>query len=140
MKLNLRCLQLLVTILLIIASVPVTSAAEPKVLNIGWTGGSSWTSLPDRVASERGFYDKEGLRVRYIQFQGTNLMLSALLASELDYVTILPFIAGAVLAVTPYKGKSGSVVLINPVQPYQVHVELFALAGIVEHLGLMECP
>jgi len=65
-------------------------AAEPKTINIGWTGGSGWTALPDRVASERGFYEKEGLRVRYIQFQGTNLMLSALLANELDYVTILP--------------------------------------------------
>jgi ABC-type nitrate/sulfonate/bicarbonate transport system substrate-binding protein len=81
----------------------VTSAAEPKVVNIGWTGGSSWTSLPDRVASERGFYEKEGLRVRYIQFQGTNLMLSALLANELDYVTILPFIAGAATRGLPVK-------------------------------------
>jgi ABC-type nitrate/sulfonate/bicarbonate transport system substrate-binding protein len=103
MKLNLRCLQLLAAIVLIIGSVPVTNAAEPKVLNIGWTGGSSWTSLPDRVASERGFYDKEGLRVRYIQFQGTNLMLSALLANELDYVTILPFIAGAATRGLPVK-------------------------------------
>ena len=103
MKLNLRCLQLLVTIVLIIGSAPVTSAAESKVLNIGWTGGSSWTSLPDRVASERGFYEKEGVRVRYIQFQGTNLMLSALLANELDYVTILPFIAGAATRGLPVK-------------------------------------
>jgi ABC-type nitrate/sulfonate/bicarbonate transport system substrate-binding protein len=103
MKLNLHCLQLLVTVVLTIGSVPVTSAAEPKVVNIGWTGGSSWTSLPDRVASERGFYEKEGLRVRYIQFQGTNLMLSALLANELDYVTILPFIAGAATRGLPVK-------------------------------------
>ncbi|MET0583452.1 MAG: ABC transporter substrate-binding protein, partial [Candidatus Binatia bacterium] len=60
-------------------------AAESKVLNIGWTGGSAWTALPDRIAAERGFFEKEGLRVRYIQFQGTNLMLSALMANELDY-------------------------------------------------------
>ena len=83
--------------------VPVTNAADSKLVNIGWTGGSSWTSLPDRVASERGFYEKEGLRVRYIQFQGTNLMLSALLANELDYVTILPFIAGAATRGLPVK-------------------------------------
>ena len=51
--------------------------------------------FPDRIAVERGFFEKEGLRVRYVQFQGTNLMLSALMANELDYVTILPFIAGA---------------------------------------------
>ena len=54
------------------------NGAEPKVLNIGWTGGTAWTALPDRIAMERGFFEKEGLRVRYIQFQGTNLMLSAL--------------------------------------------------------------
>ena len=78
-------------------------SAEPKVLNIGWTGGSAWTALPDRIALERGFYEKEDLRVRYIQFQGTNLMLSALLANELDYVTILPFIAGAATRGLPVK-------------------------------------
>jgi ABC-type nitrate/sulfonate/bicarbonate transport system substrate-binding protein len=92
---NRRLIALLVLTFVILVLVRVTSAADPKTLNIGWTGGSSWTSLPDRIASERGFYEKEGVRVRYIQFQGTNLMLSALLANELDYVTILPFIAGA---------------------------------------------
>jgi ABC-type nitrate/sulfonate/bicarbonate transport system substrate-binding protein len=78
-------------------------SAEPKMLNIGWTGGSAWTALPDRIATERGFFEKEGLRVRYIQFQGTNLMLSALMANELDYVTILPFIAGAATRGLPVK-------------------------------------
>ena len=77
--------------------------AEPRILNIGWTGGSAWTALPDRVAAERGFFEKEGLKVRYIQFQGTNLMLSALMANELDYVTILPFIAGAAIRGLPVK-------------------------------------
>ena len=79
------------------------NGAEPKVINIGWTGGSSWTALPDRIATERGFFEKEGLKVRYIQFQGTNLMLSALMANELDYVTILPFIAGAATRGLPVK-------------------------------------
>ena len=79
------------------------ASAEPKLLNVGWTGGTAWTALPDRVAIERGFFDKEGLRVRYIQFQGTNLMLSALMANELDYVTILPFIAGAATRGLPVK-------------------------------------
>jgi len=77
--------------------------AEPRTLNIGWTGGSAWTALPDRIALERGFFEKEGLKVRYIQFQGTNLMLSALMANELDYVTILPFIAGAATRGLPVK-------------------------------------
>lgn len=82
-------------VLLIAARITPTPAADSKLINIGWTGGSGWTALPDRVASEKGFFEKEGLKVRYIQFQGTNLMLSALLANEVDYVTILPFIAGA---------------------------------------------
>ena len=93
----------LTLVLFMIGQVPATNAADPKLVNIGWTGSSSWTSLPDRVASEKGFYEKEGLRVRYIQFQGTNLMLSALLANELDYVTILPFIAGAATRGLPVK-------------------------------------
>jgi ABC-type nitrate/sulfonate/bicarbonate transport system substrate-binding protein len=82
---------------------PELTAAEPKLLNIGWTGGSGWTALPDRVAIERGFFDKEGLKPRYIQFQGTNLMLNALLSGELDYVTIIPFIAGAATRGLPVK-------------------------------------
>jgi ABC-type nitrate/sulfonate/bicarbonate transport system substrate-binding protein len=92
-----------VSLLLVFLLGAAAVAAEPKTINIGWTGGSAWTALPDRVASERGFYEKEGLRVRYIQFQGTNLMLSALLANQLDYVTILPFIAGAAARGLPVK-------------------------------------
>jgi ABC-type nitrate/sulfonate/bicarbonate transport system substrate-binding protein len=87
----------------LIVPATATNSAEPKTINIGWTGGSAWTALPDRIASERGFFEKEGLRVRYIQFQGTNLMLSALMAHELDYVTILPFIAGAATRGLPVK-------------------------------------
>jgi len=100
---NPRFFLALAFVLFIIGRVPATNAVDSKLVNIGWTGGSSWTSLPDRVATEKGFYDKEGLRVRYIQFQGTNLMLSALLANELDYVTILPFIAGAATRGLPVK-------------------------------------
>jgi NitT/TauT family transport system substrate-binding protein len=91
---NRRPLKVFIACLLVALSFGPAAASEPKIINIGWTGGSNWTSLPFRVASERGFFDKEGLKVRYITFQGTNLMLTALLANELDYVNILPFIAG----------------------------------------------
>ncbi len=92
-----------VIILLIAFWGSFASTAELKTINVGWTGGSAWTALPDRIAFDRGIFEKEGLRVRYIQFQGTNLMLSALLANELDYVTILPFIAGAATRGLPVK-------------------------------------
>ena len=75
---------------------------------MGWTGGSGWTSLPDHVAMERGFFEKEGLKPRYIQFQGTNLMLNALLTGEPDFVTIIPFIAGAATHGLPEKVVSAT--------------------------------
>ena len=103
MKRDLRFLSLLLSLLLGVVWVSSTNAAEPKILNVGWTGGSNWTALPFRVAAERGFFEKEGLRVRYITFQGTNLMLTALLAGEIDYVNILPFIAGAAARGLPVK-------------------------------------
>jgi ABC-type nitrate/sulfonate/bicarbonate transport system substrate-binding protein len=99
-------LHLFVSVILVLslAGAPASSsAAEPKTVNVGWTGGSAWTALPDRVAMERGFFEKEGLKPRYIQFQGTNLMLNALLSNQLDYVTIMPFIAGAATRGLPVK-------------------------------------
>ena len=98
-----RYLLYVLSVLWLVGQAGTAASAEPRTLNVGWTGGTAWTALPDRIAGERGFFDKEGLRVRYIQFQGTNLMLSALLANELDYVTILPFIAGAATRGLPVK-------------------------------------
>ena len=79
------------------------AAAETKVINIGWTSGANWSALPVKVAAERGFFEKDGLKARLITFQGTNLMLTALLAGEVDYITILPFIAGAAVRGLPVK-------------------------------------
>ena len=67
--------SLFLSILISLCATTTLHAAEAPVINIGWTGGSSWTALPDRIANERGFFEKEGLKVRYIQFQGTTLML-----------------------------------------------------------------
>ena len=103
MQTRLRITLGVLAVLYIVLDLAPLNGAELKSLDIGWTGGSAWTALPDRIAAERGFFEKEGLRVRYIQFQGTNLMLSALLANELDYVTILPFIAGAATRGLPVK-------------------------------------
>jgi ABC-type nitrate/sulfonate/bicarbonate transport system substrate-binding protein len=103
MKRSLRSIGSVALLSLLLSWAHFAHSAEPKPLNIGWTGGSAWTALPDRVAMERGFFEKEGLKPRYIQFQGTNLMLNALMSNELDYVTILPFIAGAATRGLPVK-------------------------------------
>src|SRR4249920_1105281 len=103
MKPKLRSFFFALSVLWLANAANFAQSAEPKALNIGWTGGSAWTALPDRVAMERGFFEKEGLKPRYIQFQGTNLMLNALMSHELDYVTILPFIAGAATRGLPVK-------------------------------------
>ena len=100
---KLQFLGSLVCLFLVAFGSSVLRAAEPKVISIGWTSGSNWTSLPFRVAAERGFWEKEGLKTRFIQFQGTNLMLTALLNGELDYLTIVPSIAGAAMRGIPVK-------------------------------------
>ena len=89
-----------------------------KDINLGWSGQGSWSTLPYIVAGERGFFEKEGLKVRLITFRGTNLMLTALLAGELDYATILPFLTGASARGLPVKilgavTRSSSYVIIS---------------------------
>jgi NitT/TauT family transport system substrate-binding protein len=84
---------LLVFSVLFCSLMPV--AAANKEINLGWSGIGSWTTLPYVVANERGFFEKEGLKVQLITFRGTNLMLTALLTGDLDYATILPFLTGA---------------------------------------------
>ena len=73
----------------------IAGPVQEKDINLGWSGIGSWTTLPYVVANEKGFFDKENLKVQLITFRGTNLMLTALLAGELDYATILPFLTGA---------------------------------------------
>jgi len=94
------------------------SVGQGKDINIGWSGIGSWTTLPYLVANEKGFFDREGLKVQLITFRGTNLMLTALLAGELDYATILPFLTGAAARGLPVKilgavTKSSSYVMLS---------------------------
>ena len=46
------CIRVAAIFLAVLATSAVF-AAESKVLNIGWTGGSAWTALPDRIAPLR---------------------------------------------------------------------------------------
>ena len=39
--------------------------AGAEVINIGWTG-EYWSTLPIRVAADKGFFEREGLQVRLI--------------------------------------------------------------------------
>ncbi len=103
MKRKFLLLGFVLSVLPIVASLTHAQAAQGKDINIGWTSGSNWSALPFRVAADRGYFDKESLKVRFIQFQGTNLMLTALLAGEVDYITILPSIAGAAARGLPVK-------------------------------------
>lgn len=90
------------------------------MINVGWTSESSWTAIPFLVARDKGFFEKEGLDVRLITMRGTTLMLSALMADEVDYLSILPFIAGAatrgfpVTIVASVSKSSGYAIVFRP--------------------------
>src|ERR1044071_2856218 len=73
----------------------IAGPVQAKNINLDWSGIGSWTTLPYVVANEKGFFEKENLKVQLITFRGTNLMLTALLTGDLDYATILPFLTGA---------------------------------------------
>jgi len=60
----------------------IEDPVQAKDINLGWSGIGSWTTLPYVVANEKGFFDKETLKVQLITFRGTNLMLTALLAAN----------------------------------------------------------
>lgn len=93
----------ILALLLAVGCESFSLSAEPKTINVGWTGASNWATLPYSVAAEKGFFEKEGLRARLIVMQGTTLMLAALVGGEVDYISILPFVAGAAVRGIPVK-------------------------------------
>ena len=78
-----------------------SNAATPEVINIAWTG-EYWSTLPFRVAADKGFFERENLQARFINFQSTQLITNALMQGDLDYATTLA-IAGAALRGLPLK-------------------------------------
>src|SRR5262245_56564364 len=77
------------------------NAATPEVINIAWTG-EYWSTLPFRVAADKGFFERENLHGRFINFQSTQLITAALMQGDIDYATTLA-IAGAALRGLPLK-------------------------------------
>ena len=71
------------------------------MINIAWTG-EYWSTLPFRVAADKGFFERENLQARFINFQSTQLITNALMQGDLDYATTLA-IAGAALRGLPVK-------------------------------------
>jgi ABC-type nitrate/sulfonate/bicarbonate transport system substrate-binding protein len=75
--------------------------ASSEVINIGWTG-EYWSTLPFRVAVDKGFFEREGLQVRLITMR-TSLITPALMQGDLDYTAALPSISGPALNGLPIK-------------------------------------
>ena len=78
-----------------------SNRASAEVINIAWTG-EYWSTLPFRVAADKGFFERENLQARFINFQSTQLITAALMQGDLDYATTLA-IAGAALRGLPLK-------------------------------------
>jgi len=77
------------------------STASAEVINIGWTG-EYWSTLPFRVAADKGFFEKEGLQARLVTMR-TALITPALMQGDLDYTAALPSISGPALNGLPFK-------------------------------------
>jgi len=75
--------------------------ASSEVISIGWTG-EYWSTLPFRVAVDKGFFEREGLQVRLITMR-TALITPALMQGDLDYTAALPSISGPALNGLPFK-------------------------------------
>lgn len=100
MTIRFGTIQAAATILLLLF---IASSANAKDLNYGWPGQGGWSTLPFIVGAEKGLFEKEGLKVRMIAFRGTNVMLAAALAGEIDYASFLPFFVGAAARGLPVK-------------------------------------
>jgi ABC-type nitrate/sulfonate/bicarbonate transport system substrate-binding protein len=55
-----------------------SNAATPELINIAWTG-EYWSTLPFRVAADKGFFERENFYARFINFQSTQLITNALM-------------------------------------------------------------
>ena len=73
MKPNVHVVRILVAFFLVISFAGSGKAAEPKVINVGWTGGSAWTALPFQVARRQRFLRKGGAQSQVDHHARNNL-------------------------------------------------------------------
>ena len=79
-----------------------TRQGHSEEVALAWTG-ETWTSLTIKVAVDKGFFDREGLKAKLITIRSTELILKALLLGELDYATPLPSMGAAAFRGLPVK-------------------------------------
>ena len=85
----------------IVLCLACNSTARSEVVNMAWTG-EYWSTLPFRVAADKGFFEREGVQTRFINIQATQVITNALMQGDIDYATTLA-IAGAALRGLPVK-------------------------------------
>src|SRR5215475_301295 len=100
-KINGRKLVVCALVVVFFLSASWSNAATPEAINIAWTG-EYWSTLPFRVAADKGFFERENIQARFITFQSTQLITNALMQGDIDYGTTLA-IAGAALRGLPLK-------------------------------------
>lgn len=98
-KITRRKFAILVLVAAFLLRLDWNNTAASEVINIGWTG-DYWSTLPFRVALDKGFFEKEGLQARFITMR-TALITPALMQGDLDYTAALPSIVGAALHGVP---------------------------------------
>lgn len=77
------------------------SRGRAETINIAWTG-EYWSTLPVRVAADKGFFEREGLQARLITMRSA-IISHALMQGDLDYTVGLPSMAGLALRGLPFR-------------------------------------
>ena len=100
-KISGRKLAVFALVAAVVLAMAWRNRASAEVINIGWTG-EYWSTLPFRVAADKGFFEREGLQARLVTMR-TALITPALMQGDLDYTAALPSISGPALNGLPFK-------------------------------------
>jgi len=100
-KINGRKLAVFALVVAVVLAIALYNRASAEVINIGWTG-EYWSTLPFRVAADKGLFEREGLQARLVTMR-TALITPALMQGDLDYTAALPSISGPALNGLPFK-------------------------------------